>query len=60
VTAKVALPVGVLAVLVTVSVELPEPLIEGGENDAEAPRGKPAALKFTMPEKPFWAATFTV
>lgn len=60
VTLSVEVPVGVPEVVVMVSVELPEPVIVVGEKDCEAPKGKPAAAKFTMPEKPFSAETFTV
>src|SRR5260370_19973434 len=42
---------------VTVSVELPGALIEGGENDAVAPAGNPAAAKLTVPVNPLCAAT---
>jgi hypothetical protein len=54
------LPPGVVAEVVTVSVELPLPVIEAGLNDAVAPVGKPLALKLTVPVKPFTAATDTV
>jgi len=60
VTAKVKLPVGVLAVVVMVSVELPEVLIDAGEKEGDAPAGKPVAVKLTVPAKPFNAATVTV
>ena len=60
VTLTVEVPVGVPEVVAMVSVELPEPVIVVGEKDDEAPRGKPAAAKFTVPEKPFSAVTFTV
>jgi len=46
--------------VVTVSVELPGALIEGGENEAVAPVGNPAAAKLTDPVNPFCTATFTV
>lgn len=60
VIAKVELPVGVLATVVTVRVEVPEEVIEGGEKEADAPAGKPVAAKATVPVKPFWAPTVTV
>lgn len=60
VTLIVDVPVGVPEVVVIVSVELPEPVIVVGEKDGEAPKGAPAAAKFTVPEKPFNAVTVTV
>jgi hypothetical protein len=51
----------VLLVVVIVSVELPEPLIEAGTNVAVAPVGSPlATLRFTGLPKPFSAPRFTV
>src|ERR1700676_524061 len=50
-------PVGVLAVVVMVSTELPLPLSELGLNVAVAPVGKPLALKVTALLNPFRAAT---
>jgi len=58
--AKVELPVGVPAVVAMVRVELPEETMVAGEKAAEALPGKPAAERFTVPTKPFTAATFTV
>jgi hypothetical protein len=60
VTVRVKLPVGVLAMVVMVSVELPEVLIDAGEKEGDAPAGKPVAVKLTVPAKPFNAATVTV
>src|SRR5580700_8268457 len=57
---KVALPVGVLLVVVTVSVEVPDPLTDEGENDGVAPLGSPLALRLTAPLNPLMAPTFTV
>jgi hypothetical protein len=54
------LPVGVLAVVVMVSVELPDVVMYVGAKEGEAPVGKPVAAKLTWPLKPFRAATFTV
>jgi hypothetical protein len=56
----VELPVGVPDVVVTVIVELPEVVMEAGENDAVAPEGKPFALRVTAPVNPLTAPTFTV
>jgi hypothetical protein len=51
----------VLALVVTLMVLLPEPLvIEVGLNVAAAPEGIPAAVKLTLPVKPPDAATVTV
>lgn len=60
VTVRVKLPVGVLAMVVMVSVELPEVLIDAGEKEGDAPAGKPVAVKLTVPAKLFNAATVTV
>jgi hypothetical protein len=60
VTAKLKLPVGVLAIVVMVSVEVPEEAIEAGEKVGPAPAGKPVAVKLTVPAKPFRGATVTV
>ncbi len=57
---SVGLPVGVLLVVVTVSVEDPDPLTDVGENDAVAPLGRPLALRLTVPVNPFSAPTLTV
>ena len=57
---SVYVPTGVLAEVETVSVEEPDPVIEGGTNEAAAPEGKPLAEKLTGPEKPFSALTDTV
>jgi hypothetical protein len=56
---SVVLPVGVLLLVCTVSVELPEPVTDGGVNVAVAPVGNPVMLRFTEPLKPFSAPTFT-
>jgi hypothetical protein len=56
----VGLPVGVLAVVVMVSVELPDVVMYVGAKEGEAPVGKPVAVKLTWPLNPFSAATFTV
>ena len=57
---KVGLPAGVLLVVVTVSVEDPDPLIDGGENDGVAPLGSPLALRLTDPVNPLMALTLTM
>jgi hypothetical protein len=59
VSVKVKLPVAVLAMVVMVSVELPE-VIDVGEKEGDAPTGKPVAVKPTVPAKPFNGATVTV
>jgi hypothetical protein len=41
--------------VVTVIVELPEPVTEAGLKLALAPDGRPDALKLTVPLKPFFA-----
>jgi hypothetical protein len=56
----VGLPVGVLAAVVMVTVEVPEPATDGGENDAAAPDGSPEAESATVPVKPFTAEIVTV
>jgi hypothetical protein len=58
VSAKV--PLGVLNLVVTVMVEVPLPVTEGGLKVAVVRDGKPLTLKFTVPEKLFTAATVTV
>jgi hypothetical protein len=50
---SVELPDAVLAVVVTVSVELPVPLTDAGLNTAVAPGGSPLTLRFMLPAKPF-------
>jgi hypothetical protein len=58
---NVGLPVGVLLVVVTVSVEDPVPLTVEGENEAVAPVGSPLLkLRFTPLLKPFSAPTLNV
>jgi hypothetical protein len=46
-------PTGVLALVVIVSVEFPDPVIAAGAKVAAAPGGNPLASKFTLPLKPF-------
>src|SRR6202790_5058198 len=57
VTVEVA--VGVVPSVVTVSVEVPLPLMVAGEKLAVAPAGKPLALRVTVPANPFRAPTVT-
>jgi hypothetical protein len=57
---RAALPPGVFAAVVTVKVELPEPLIVAGEKEAVAPAGKPETARLTWLVKPYSAPTFTV
>src|SRR5689334_13962905 len=51
---------GVEPEVVTVSVEVPEPVIVDGLKFALAPAGNPPALSETVPLKPLSAPTFTV
>ena len=53
-------PTGVLEVVVTVRVDVPEPVNEVGLNAAVAPVGNPLTLSPTVPPNPFNAPTFTV
>jgi len=57
---SVGLPVGVLLLVCTVKVALPEPVTEVGLNVPVTPLGNPLTLKLTAPVKPFSAPTFTV
>ena len=57
---SVALPAGVLLLVCTVNVELPEPVIEVGFNEAVAPAGTPLTDKFTVLVNPFSATSLTV
>ena len=58
---SVKLPAGVVpAVVVTVNVELPDPLIEDGTNDADTPAGKPVVESAMLPEYPLSAVVETV
>ena len=50
-------PVGVAELVVTDIVELPEPVIDAGVNDAVAPAGNPETDSATEPAKPFTAVT---
>ena len=49
-----------LAEVVTVSVEEPDPVTEAGTNEAEAPEGRPFIEKLTVSVNPFSAPTETV
>jgi hypothetical protein len=60
VIARTELPPGVFADVVTVMVELPDPGIAAGENEAEAPEGRPAAESVTGSVKPYSGETLTV
>jgi len=57
---RVEVPPGVEAVVVTVSVELPAPLIDVGLKLAVAPAGNPVRLSATVPLNPFTAVVDTV
>jgi hypothetical protein len=54
-TVKVLVPAGVLVVVVTVNVDVPEVLTEVGLKLPPAPLGKPVTLKVTVPANPFKA-----
>jgi hypothetical protein len=57
---NVDVPTGVLPVVVTVNVELPDPVTVAGEKPAVAPAGNPLALSVTTPVNPFTAPTLAV
>jgi hypothetical protein len=46
--------------VVMVSVEFPDVVIDVGAKEGEAPVGNPVAAKLTVPVNPFSAPTFTV
>ena len=54
------LATGVAELVVIVSAELLDPVMDVGLNEALAPPGSPLALKLTVPAKPFRAETLTV
>lgn len=60
VNVSVYVPAGVVADVVTVSVEVPDPVTEEGLNVPVAPVGKPLTLNATTPLKPFAAAAAAV
>jgi hypothetical protein len=57
---SVDVPSGVVPLVVTVSVELPEPVTVAGEKLAVAPAGNPLALSVTAPLKPSTAPMLVV
>ena len=57
VTVTVELPSGVLVDALSVSEEVPDPLIELGLNDGVTPDGRPLILKVTVPAN--WPRGFT-
>ena len=57
---KVDVPKGVDALVVTVSVEDPEPVTDGGLNATVVPAGLPVTLRDTLPVNPFSALTVAV
>ena len=57
---SVALPGGVLLLVCTVNMEVPDPVIDVGFNEAVAPAGRPLTDKFTVPVNPFGAVSLTV
>jgi hypothetical protein len=60
VTVRVAVPAGVEAVVVTVMVLVPAPVIDVGLKVADAPAGSVLAARLTTPVKPFTEATVIV
>ena len=54
------MPSGVVELVVTVSVEVPDPVTVAGEKLAVAPAGSPLALSFTTPLKPSTAPMLVV
>jgi hypothetical protein len=57
---RLKVPLGVLLLVVTVRVEAPLPVTDGGLKVAVVRDGKPLTLRFTVPEKPFAAVTVTL
>jgi hypothetical protein len=57
---SVNVPRGVLDFVETVIVELPEPVMEPGLNDAVARDGNPLTLRLTLPLNPLLGVTVTV
>jgi hypothetical protein len=57
---SVDVPVGVLAEVVTLSVELPDPLTDAGLNEVVVPAGAPVTEKVTVPLNPFNGLTLAV
>lgn len=49
---RVELPPGVVVAVLTVIVELPEPVMDAGEKEAVAPAGRPEAARVTWLVKP--------
>ena len=60
VTVRVEVPPAVEPAVLTVIVEVPEPAIEVGLNEAVTPLGKPEMVNGTLPVNPFRAVTVTV
>ncbi len=56
----VDVPTGVVLAVVTVMVEEPEPVTDGGLKEAVAPVGNPLAVKVTVPVKPLSAVIVAV
>ena len=54
---RVYVPAGVDVLVVTVTVDEPDPAIDGGLNDALAPAGRPLALNVTAELNPFEGVT---
>ena len=53
-------PEASVPVVAMVSVDVPEPVTEGGLKVAPSALGWPLTLRFTVPAKPFCAPTLTV
>lgn len=60
VTVRVEVPPAVELAVLTVTVEVPDPVMEVGLNEAVTPLGNPEMLSGTLPVNPFRAVTVTV
>lgn len=60
VTVRVEVPPAVELAVLTVTVEVPDPVMEVGLNEAVTPLGSPETLRGTLPVNPFRAVTVTV
>ena len=57
---SVELPVGVFGAVVTLSVEVPDPVMDDGANDGVAFAGSPVTFRLTVPANPLNAPIVTV
>ena len=57
VTVKTDVPVVEALAVVTLRVDVPEPVMEVGVSVAVVPVGSPVTARLTVPVNPFWAAT---